>query len=163
MRGDPVTRPLESDEKQSPSFTPSKFALPKLKTYLRMKNEMQSIIKEYYHVIGLTPDKSRHQEQVKARAAMMCAMREFKLSTKDIGSVFDTDHSTVCHHAKKHEANMEHWPGYRSNYIAAARLCNETMKYKAMQHKLKYVNAQLKRLSKMKDLLEETIQSNQYV
>ena len=57
---------------------------------------MQSIIKEYYHVIGLTPNKSRHQEQVKARAAMMCAMREFKLSTKDIGSVFDTDHSTVC-------------------------------------------------------------------
>jgi hypothetical protein len=58
---------------------------------------------------------------------------------------------------------MEHWPGYRRNYIAAARLCNETMKYKAMQSKLKYVNAQLKRLNKMKDLLEETIQSNQYV
>ena len=163
MRGDPVTRLLESDEKQSPSFTPSKFALPKLKTYLRMKNEMQSIIKEYYHVIGLTPNKSRHQEQVKARAAMMCAMREFKLTTKDIGSVFDTDHSTVCHHARKHEANMEHWPGYRRNYIAAARLCNETMKYKAMQSILKYVNAQLDRLNKMKDLLEETIQSNQYV
>ena len=160
MRGDPVTRLLESDEKQSPSFPLPKFAQQKLKTYLRMKSEMQSIIKEYYHVIGLTPDKSRHQEQVKARAAMMCAMRDFKLSTKDIGSVFDTDHSTVCHHAKKHEANMEHWPGYRRNYIAAARLCNETMKYKAMQSKLKYVNAQLKRLNKMKDLLEETIQSN---
>ena len=163
MRGDPVTRLLESDEKQSPSFTPSKFALPKLKTYLRMKNEMQSIIKEYYHVIGLTPNKSRHQEQVKARAAMMCAMREFKLTTKDIGSVFDTDHSTVCHHARKHEANMEHWPGYRRNYIAAARLCNETMKYKAMQSKLKYVNAQLTRFNRMKKDLEETIQSNQYV
>ena len=162
MRGDPVTRLLESDEKQSPSFTLPKFAQQKLKTYLRMKSEMQSIIKEYYHVIGLTPNKSRHQEQVKARAAMMCAMREFKLSTKDIGSVFDTDHSTVCHHAKKHDANLEHWPGYRKNFIAAARLCNETMKYKAMQSKLKYVNAQLKRFNKMKNLLEETIQSNKY-
>ena len=162
MRGDPVTRLLESDEKQSPSFTLPKFAQQKLKTYLRMKSEMQSIIKEYYHVIGLTPNKSRHQEQVKARAAMMCAMREFKLSTKDIGSVFDTDHSTVCHHAKKHDANLEHWPGYRKNFIAAARLCNETMKYKAMQSKLKYVNAQLKRFNKMKNLLEETIQSKQY-
>tara|TARA_A200000159_G_scaffold162141_1_gene185399 strand:- start:1518 stop:2009 length:492 start_codon:yes stop_codon:yes gene_type:complete len=162
VRGDPVTRLLESDEKQSPSFTLPKFAQQKLKTYLRMKSEMQSIIKEYYHVIGLTPNKSRHQEQVKARAAMMCAMREFKLSTKDIGSVFDTDHSTVCHHAKKHDANLEHWPGYRNNFIAAARLCNETMKYKAMQSKLKYVNAQLNRLNKMKNLLQETIQSKQY-
>lgn len=128
-----------------------------------MKNEMQSIIKEYYHVIGITPDKSRHQEQVKARAAMMCAMRQFKLSTTDIGNVFDTDHSTVCHHAKKHEANLDHWPGYKKNYIAAARLCNETMKYKAMQSKLNYVNTQLKRFTKMKNLLEETIQSNKYV
>jgi len=117
-----------------------------------MKSEMQSIIKEYYHVIGLTPDKSRHQEQVKARAAMM-----------DIGRVFDTDHSTVCHHARKHEVNLEHWPGYRRNFVAAARLCNETMKYKAMQSRLKYVNAQLNRFNKMKKLLEETIQSNKHV
>ena len=127
-----------------------------------MKSEMQSIIKEYYHVIGLTPNKSRHQEQVKARAAMMCAMRQFKLTTKDIGGVFDTDHSTVCHHARKHEANLEHWPGYRRNFVAAARLCNETMRYKAMHSKLNYVNTQLKRLNKMKTLLEETIQSNNY-
>ncbi len=121
---------------------------------------MQSIIQEYYHVIGIIPNKSRHQEQVKARAAMMCAMRQFKLSTTDIGKVFDTDHSTVCHHARKHQANMDHWPGYRRNFIAAARLCNETMKNKVMQSKLRYVNAQLSRYSKMKKDLEETIQSN---
>ena len=162
MRGEPVTRLLESDEKQSPSFPMQKFALPRLKTYLRMKNEMKSIIKEYYHVIGLTPNKSRHQEQVKARAAMMTAMRQFKITTVDIAKVFGSDHSTVCYHTRNHDSNMEHWPGYRSNYIAASRLCNETMKYKAMQHKLKYVNAQLNRLNKMKTLLEETIQSNKY-
>tara|TARA_R100001126_G_scaffold101643_2_gene82927 strand:- start:355 stop:741 length:387 start_codon:yes stop_codon:yes gene_type:complete len=127
-----------------------------------MKNEMKSIIKEYYHVIGLTPNKSRHQEQVKARAAMMTAMRQFKITTVDIAKVFGSDHSTVCYHTRNHDSNMEHWPGYRSNYIAASRLCNETMKYKAMQHKLKYVNAQLNRLNKMKTLLEETIQSNKY-
>jgi hypothetical protein len=127
-----------------------------------MKNEIQSIIKEYYHVIGLTPDKSRHQEQVKARAAMMSAMRQFKLTATSIAQVFGSDHSTVCYHSKKHESNMEHWPGYRANFIAAARLCNETMKYKAMQSKLKYVNTQLNRLNRMKINLEETIQSKQY-
>ena len=123
---------------------------------------MQSILKEYYHVIGVIPEKSRRPQQVMARAAMMSAMRQFKLSATAIAKVFESDHSTVCYHSKKHEANMEHWPGYRSNYIAAARLCNETMKYKAMQHKLKYVNTQLNRLNKMKNLLEETIQSKQY-
>lgn len=126
-----------------------------------MKSEMQSILKEYYHVIGLTPNKSRHQEQVKARAAMMSAMRQFKQTLYAIAEVFDTDHSTVCHHTKKHEANMEHWPGYRDNFIAAARLCNETMKYRAMQSKLKYVNAQLTRLNRMKKDLEEIIQLKQ--
>jgi hypothetical protein len=163
VRGDPVTRLLESVEKQSPSFPLQKFAEPKLKTYIRMKSEMQSIIKEYYHVIGLTPNKSRHQEQVKARAAMMSAMRQFKITTVDIAKVFDSDHSTVCYHTRNHNSNMDHWPGYRTNFIAAARLCNETMRYKAMQSKLKYVNTQLKRLSKMKKDLEETIQSNKYV
>jgi hypothetical protein len=57
---------------------------------------------------------------------------------------------------------MDHWPGYRTNFIAAARLCNETMRYKAMQSKLKYVNTQLNRFNRMKKDLEETIQSKQY-
>lgn len=124
---------------------------------------MQSILREYYHVLGLTPNKSRRQEQVKARAAMMSAMRQFKLTTTEIARVFESDHSTVCHHSKKHEANMEHWPGYRNNFIAAARLCNETMKYKAVQARLRYVNSQIARLNRMKRDLEETIQSNKYV
>ena len=123
---------------------------------------MQSIIKEYYHVIGLTPNKSRHQEQVKARAAMMTAMRQFKLTATAIAKVFGSDHSTVSYHCKKHESNMEHWPGYRRYFIAAARMCNATMKSKAMQSKLKYVNAQLTRLNRRKTDLEETMQSNKY-
>ena len=128
-----------------------------------MKNEMQSILKEYYHVIGLIPDKSRQQEQVKARAAMMAAMRQFKLTTTEIASVFGSDHSTVCYHSSKHESNMDHWPGYSRNFIAAARLCNETMRQNAMQSKLKYVNNQLTKLNRVKKNLEETIQSNKYV
>jgi len=162
VRGDPVTRLLESDEKQSPSFAIEKFGQTKLKTYIRMKNEMQSIIKEYYHVIGITPNTSRHQEQVKARAAMMSAMRQFKLTTTEIARVFGADHSTVCYHSSKHESNLDHWPGYRDNFIAASRLCNETMKYKAIQSRMKYVNSQLARFNRMKKDLEETIQSKHY-
>ena len=62
---------------------------------------------------------------------------------------------------QKHEANMEHWPGYRRNYIAAAR---HATKHEIQSHevKLKYVNAQLKAQQNERPL-EETIQSNQYV
>ena len=122
-----------------------------------MLNELKSIMQEYYHIIGLTPDKSRRAEQVKARAAMMSAMRHFNLTTTSIGEVFEADHSTVVHHTAKHDGNMEYWPGYRKNYISAARLCNYTMRTKIIQSKLRYVNAQLTRLNGIKKDLEETI------
>ena len=122
-----------------------------------MLNELKSIMQEYYHIIGLTPDKSRRAEQVKARAAMMSAMRHFNLTTTSIGEVFEADHSTVVHHTAKHDGNMEYWPGYRKNYISAARLCNYTMRTKIIHSKLRYVNAQLTRLNGIKKDLEETI------
>tara|TARA_R110001583_G_scaffold148975_1_gene300866 strand:+ start:682 stop:1053 length:372 start_codon:yes stop_codon:yes gene_type:complete len=122
-----------------------------------MLNEMKLIMQEYYHVIGLTPEKTRRAEQVKARAAMMSAMRHFNLTTTSIGEVFEADHSTVVHHTAKHDGNMEYWPGYRKNYISAARLCNYTMRTKIIQSKLRYVNAQLTRLNRLKKDLEETI------
>ena len=122
-----------------------------------MLNEMKLIMQEYYHVIGLTPEKTRRAEQVKARAAMMSAMRHFNLTTTSIGEVFEADHSTVVHHTAKHDGNMEYWPGYRKNYISASRLCNYTMKTKIIHSKLRYVNAQLTRLNRLKKDLEETI------
>jgi hypothetical protein len=118
---------------------------------------MESIMEEYYHVIGLNSDSTRRAEQVKARAAMMSAMRHFSLTTTSIGRVFGADHSTVVYHTAKHDANMKYWSGYRDNYISASRLCNNTMKNKVVQSKLKYVTAQIKRLNTLKRDLEETI------
>lgn len=128
-----------------------------------MYNEGKQILKEYYYVLGLKPDRTRHQEQVKARAAMMTAMRQNDLTTTSIAKLFDSDHSTVVHHTRKHEANMATWPGYEKNYIAAVRLCGETLKYKAWQSKLHSVKASIARLQSMQRKLEETIQSKQHV
>jgi S-adenosylmethionine/arginine decarboxylase-like enzyme len=126
-----------------------------------MYDEGRQILKEYYHVLGIKRDKSRKQEQVKARAAMMTAMRQNELTTTSIAKLFDSDHSTVVHHTRKHEANMATWPGYEKNYIAAVRLCGETLKYKAWQSKLHSVKASIARLQSMQRKLEETIQSKQ--
>ena len=127
-----------------------------------MYNDGKRILTEYYHVLGLTPDRSRKQEQVKARAAMMVAMRQNKLTTTSIAKLFDSDHSTVCHHTRKHEANLATWPGYEKNYITAVRLCGETLRYKAWQSKLHSVKASIARLKSVQRKLEETIKSKQF-
>ena len=126
-----------------------------------MYEEGRQILKEYYHVLGIKPDRTRHQEQVKARAAMMTAMRQNDLTPTSLARLFDSDHSTVVHHNRKHEANMSTWTGYEKNYIAAVRLCGETLKYKAWQSKLHSVKASIARLQSMQRKLEETIQSKQ--
>ena len=128
-----------------------------------MYSDGKRILKEYYYVLGIKPDRSRKQEQVKARAAMMSAMRQNDLTTTSIAKLFDSDHSTVCHHTSKHEANLTSWPGYERNYIAAVRLCGETLKYKAWQSKLHSVKASIARLQGVQRKLEEQIQSKQYV
>lgn len=125
-----------------------------------MYNEGKQLLKEYYRVLGITPDRSRKQEQVKARAAMMTAMRQSKLTTTSIAEIFDSDHSTVVHHTGKHEANLVSWNGYEKNYITAIRMCGETLKYKAWQSKLKTVKASIARLKRVQEKLEETINSN---
>jgi len=128
-----------------------------------MNQEGEKILRQYYYTLNLVPNKSRRQEQVKARAAMMTAMRQCNLTTTAIAEIFGTDHSTVVHHSQKHEANLATWTGYEKNYITAVRLCGETLKYRTWQAKLKSVKANISRLKRLQSKLEETIQSNQHV
>ena len=124
--------------------------------------EARRILKEYYYVLGIKPDRTRRQPQVKARAAMMSAMRHNKMTTTAIAKVFESDHSTVVHHTSKHEANIATWPGYEKNYIAALRLCGETMKYNAWQSKIRHVKASIARLKRIQEKLEEQVKSKNY-
>ena len=121
-----------------------------------MKDEIESLIKEYYRVLKITPNKSRKAEQVKARAAMMVALRKYS-TTMTIGDVFGVDHSTVVHHSKKHRDNVRFWTGYKSCFITAERMCSVTIKYKTTQAKLKSVRTQISRLQRMENELEETL------
>lgn len=121
-----------------------------------MKDEIKNLINEYYRVLKIKPDKSRTAEQVKARAAMMVALRKYT-TTMNIGQAFGVDHSTVVHHTKKHKENLKFWTGYKSCSITAERLCKLTMKYKSTQAKLKSVRTQISRLRWMENELKETL------
>ena len=121
-----------------------------------MKDEIESLIKEYYRVLKITPNKSRKAEQVKARAAMMVALRKYS-TTMTIGDVFGVDHSTVVHHSNKHKDNLKFWTGYKSCFITAERMCSVTIKYKTTQAKLKSVRTQISRLRRMENELQETL------
>jgi hypothetical protein len=141
---------------KAPLFLSLKFGLSTIKTYLCMKDEIESLIKEYYRVLKITPNKSRKAEQVKARAAMMVALRKYS-TTMLIADVFGVDHSTVVHHSKKHRDNVRFWTGYKSCFITAERMCSVTMKYKTTQAKLKSVRTQISRLRRMENELQETL------
>lgn len=125
-----------------------------------MDNEIKNLINEYYRVLELTPDKSRKAEQVKARAAIMVALRKYTTATA-IGKAFGSDHSTVVHHTKKHKDNLKYWNGYSSCFRTAERLCMVTMRYKTTQAKIKSVRTQIARLKRMENELEQTIQLKQ--
>lgn len=123
-----------------------------------MIKEAKRILEEYYRLIDIVPEKTRKQEQVKARAAMMVAMRDHMTAT-DIGKLFESDHSTVVHHTGNHQANMKHWLGYKANFSIAWRLCNDSLRMKSYQGKLATVKLRIQHLKMYQQELEELIQS----
>lgn len=122
----------------------------------------REILTEYYHILKMKPDKSRKSDQVKARAAMMVAMRENGLLLGQIGNLFDVDHTTVVHHVGKHESNLIWWEGYRHKYNVASGLCGHSIRDKATKWKIRNLTATINRLSSIKEKLEKQLNQNSY-
>jgi hypothetical protein len=127
-----------------------------------MYKEGKQILKEYYRVLAIKPDKSQKDEQVKARAAMMTAMRHCNLTTSSIANVFDSDSSTVSHHSNKHEVNLNNWKGYDKCYILAMKLCTEEITHKDWQANLYSVKVAIAKMKQIQKKLERKIQSKQF-
>jgi hypothetical protein len=122
----------------------------------------KELLRRYYHILGLTPNQSRKAEQVKARAAMMTAMRQSGLKLHHIAEIFGSDHSTVVHHTRKHEANLKYWDGYEHKYTIASGLCGTAIRDKAIKWKIRNLNSTIKRLSGIKENLEKQLNPNSY-
>lgn len=121
-----------------------------------MDPEVQSLIEDYYKVLGIKPSKSRKTEQVQARAAIMVALRRHR-TTVHLGKVFDCSHCTIVHHCQKHADNMLTWAGYNNKYKVAENMCSMLFKNKSLEGRLKHIQWQIKRLSSVEKSLIETI------
>lgn len=122
-----------------------------------MEEELESIIADYYSALGFDIElNSRKSEQVKARAALMTAMSEYKM-VSHIGRAFGMNHATVLHHKRKHESNLRFWCGYKEKYEIAKRMCTYTLRFKTIQGKLRRVKMEIKSLQRLESQLNETI------
>lgn len=122
--------------------------------------ELKMIIHEYYQVLDMIPDRTRHREQVQARAAMMVALKKYRPYSV-VGRAFDLDHATVIHHCKNHEGNMLSWDGYEEKYKVAEAMCDRSIRYKTFQAKLKSIRAEINRLQEMEQAMIDKVESVQ--
>lgn len=125
-----------------------------------MSSELKTIIDSYYTAIGISANMSRLQEQVQSRAAIMSAMRRYR-TTMEIAKAFGMDHSTVVYHANRHDANMVMWTGYDEKFKIARRICNETLRFKTLNGKLKSIQEEIARLQRMEKKLINHISEKQ--
>jgi len=118
--------------------------------------EAKLIIDEYYNALKITRSKRRYAYQVKAKAAIMIALRE-ELTLTRVARLFDMDHASVLHHERKHSSNMEYWDGYAENFKIANNLVKSVSGRLSYQARLAGVKAQIRYLEKMRKTLIEKI------
>ena len=70
------------------------------------------------------PNKSRKIEHVQSRMAISNAVRPYA-TLKNIGLLFDKDHSSIHHYIKEHEAMMKAYPNYQLKFNIAMEVVRE--------------------------------------
>lgn len=90
-------------------------------------NRIQSIREKFYQTTGYIDSESREQEVVKPRAALTCAL-SCHFTITSISNAFNQNHTTLIYHRRKHEANMEHWQGYKQLFEISLQII-ESMPY----------------------------------
>jgi hypothetical protein len=69
-------------------------------------------------------DVSRLHDYVEHRVALSNALRPYA-TTKDIGNLFNKDHSTIVHYSKEHEPMMHYYPNYAAKYMTAVKITED--------------------------------------
>jgi len=117
------------------------------------KSEFDILVKEYYITLKLYRDRTRRKEQVQARAALMSALKKY-MGVTEIGRLFEMNHATIINHTKKHSFNKVSWPGYAEKYDVASAMCASMFKFKTIQSRINSVDKEIKRLNRIKSVLE---------
>jgi len=103
-----------------------------------IKQMMLDARREYEHRMGYPIDnESRLQHYVQDRTALANAWRPYT-SYREIGEVFDKDHSTVVHYCKEHEPMLSSYPSYVAKFNDAIEISNRVASRMAVHPKIKY-------------------------
>ena len=110
----------------------------------------------YYSTIGLTPNKTRQQDQVKARAALAVAMLDYGIQDQ-VASVIGKDRSTVAHMKRNHGDWLLYWKGYRDLHETAFGIARQVLGRQGAKEKIKNINERIDFLQSEKENLEKQL------
>lgn len=117
---------------------------------------MRACADAFYSAIHLTPNTSRHQEQVKARAALAKAFEPYAVQ-QESAIVLGKDRSTLCHALRQHDGWMATWDGYKDRYLIAKELIDRRMSAISLKGRINGIQNRINFLEEEKQLLETQI------
>jgi hypothetical protein len=110
----------------------------------------------YYSTIGLVPNNTRQQDQVKARSALAVAMLDYGIQDQ-VASVIGKDRSTVAHIKRNHGDWLMYWKGYRDLYETAFGIARKALGNQGAKEKIKNINERIDFLQSEKENLEKQL------
>lgn len=117
---------------------------------------MRACADTFYSAINLTPSKSRHQEQIRARSALAKAFEPHAVQ-EETAIVLGKDRSTLCHSLRQHDAWIATWEGYEDKYTIAKEIIDRRMASVSIKGRINGIQNRINFLEEEKQLLETQI------
>lgn len=110
----------------------------------------------FYSTIGLIKNKSRTQDQVKARAALAVSMLDYGIQ-EQVAAVIGKNRSTVAHMKRNHGDWLLYWKGYKDLYETAFRISKKILGKQSSNEQLNNINERIRFLEEEKQILENQL------
>jgi hypothetical protein len=117
---------------------------------------MRACADAFYSAIHLIPNSSRHQEQVKARAALAKAFEPHAVQ-EESAIVLGKERSTLCHALRQHDGWITTWDGYEDRYVIAKEIVDRRMCSVSIKGRINGIQNRINFLEEEKQLLETQI------
>lgn len=112
-----------------------------------LNKAIEDAVIAYKKDVGM--NNSRRSENMKKRAALICAMsRVLGMSDREISMYVRGSRTVILHHRRKHESNKMSWGGYLTTYNKAKQVIGQVIE--AEEEREYRAKAVLEGLAKMK-------------
>jgi hypothetical protein len=119
-------------------------------------NAMDHCADMFYSTIGLVKNKSRTQDQVKARAALAVSMLDYGIQ-EQVAAVIGKNRSTVAHMKRNHGDWLLYWKGYKDLYETAFRISKKILGKQSCSEHINNINEKIRFLEAEKEILESQL------